>query len=451
MRQSPEYEPPPPHPVDDHVSPWVAVREPVVSPGSQIREELRANANQYEAVNHSRTSAIPALRSTTFTSKGPQETLRLARSVAENRQDELHAEIRCQMRSLVPLSENDPRYPNGVSGINKLFGLLKENGGNIEKAMTEVFLDPIQPKDGNSRHTSATISSGPNQFPVLPGLVSRQEQERETNVQPVIEQDENDGSHAVMGDGGVLGQIDAPREDTPAENGGVSNQPARASPALTTISSSTNTDDDLEADNMNIDLEREEEATPAPASEEEEPLVEHELDLSDPTPTPDPESIEACRAARAANYDSSSLDLFLAKQSEPKSLYQPSSKELLDTQLWGHIDPRKVWPKEQSEEWYEAKKAEIKARGGRKANYGKVITAQNRKERLEKGWKIFQDKEFVETEEDREMVRHLEELTGVKDFTSLVPAVRNGVLCYVDPPPKDGKKRKGKERCFPVP
>ena len=60
---------------------------------------------------------------------------------------------------------------------------------------------------------------------------------------------------------------------------------------------------------MNIDLEE----TALVRVSGEEPV-----DLSDLRLTPDPESIEARRVARAENYDSSTLDMYLTKQSEPR-------------------------------------------------------------------------------------------------------------------------------------
>jgi hypothetical protein len=38
-----------------------------------------------------------------------------------------------------------------------------------------------------------------------------------------------------------------------------------------------------------------------------------------------------------------------------------------------HIDPRLHWPQPHSKEWHEKKQEEIKARGGRKANFGKIV------------------------------------------------------------------------------
>jgi hypothetical protein len=46
--------------------------------------------------------------------------------------------------------------------------------------------------------------------------------------------------------------------------------------------------------------------------------------------------------------------------------------------------PHVVWPKKHSEEWRAEKIKEIEARVGRKANLGKLLTSQVRKERNER-------------------------------------------------------------------
>ncbi|RKU49431.1 hypothetical protein DL546_006797 [Coniochaeta pulveracea] len=48
-------------------------------------------------------------------------------------------------------------------------------------------------------------------------------------------------------------------------------------------------------------------------------------------------------------------------------------KESKDGPFFMHIDPRLHWPQPHSRAWYERKLEEIKARGGRKANFGKAV------------------------------------------------------------------------------
>ena len=169
-------------------------------------------------------------------------------------------------------------------------------------------------------------------------------------------------------------------------------------------------------------------------------------------PEPHPDSVEAKRRRKAAAYDSSVLDSFLAKQRNADPDVQPTAQELFKTQIWGHIDPRVVWPKEQSAEWLEEKRREIDARGGKKANFGKLLTAQVRKERRDNGWGIHQRKDIVHTERTDEHKKHLEELLGIKDLDEFEPGVRDGQLVMIEKMvDQNGKrKRKGAPRIYPV-
>jgi hypothetical protein len=162
--------------------------------------------------------------------------------------------------------------------------------------------------------------------------------------------------------------------------------------------------------------------------------------------------LEEKRKQKAATFDSSELDLFLTKQAEPQSDEQPTPQELAKTQIWGHIDPRVAWPKEMSEEELAEKRREIDARGGKKANYGKLLTAQVRKERKEKGWNIHQNSEAVPSDIMAETARHMEELFGVKIDDTLVPGVRDGQLVMMEKPVDDtGKRgRKAALKYYPV-
>ena len=194
----------------------------------------------------------------------------------------------------------------------------------------------------------------------------------------------------------------------------------------------------------------------------------------EPNPTPDPlpmwnpmpfhttgvitpPTIEAIRAQRAANFDTTELDSFLLKQAQPQSDEQPTNKELLRTQIWGHIDPRAAWPRRMTEEERQEKIKEIEARGGKKANYGKILTAQVRKERAEKGWNIHQTSEWRSEEECKEMDRRLEELFGIEGLGNCVPGIRNGRLVMIEqlepeePQTGPGRRKKRREpRIFPV-
>lgn len=143
-------------------------------------------------------------------------------------------------------------------------------------------------------------------------------------------------------------------------------------------------------------------------------------------------SLEVQRQQRAETFDNSALDSWLAKQALPIDDTQPTAKELAESQIWGHIDPRTAWTKEPSVEWLSEKRQEIEARGGRKANFGKLLTAQVVKERREKGWGIHQNKDVVDNETSEESARALEELFGIANIDGLEPGVRDGQLVMVE-------------------
>ncbi|APA12244.1 hypothetical protein sscle_09g070140 [Sclerotinia sclerotiorum 1980 UF-70] len=120
-----------------------------------------------------------------------------------------------------------------------------------------------------------------------------------------------------------------------------------------------------------------------------------------------PHTIEYQRQLRCKTYDPSVLDHYLSVQIESQARAEvereqnlmPQPETAAKTQIWGNIDPRVVWPKEKSEDWYEAKRKEIDARGGKKANFGILLTAQVRKERSDRGWHPNQNKEYVPKQE----------------------------------------------------
>jgi hypothetical protein len=126
------------------------------------------------------------------------------------------------------------------------------------------------------------------------------------------------------------------------------------------------------------------------------------------------------------------LDFYLAAQAEQESGFQTTTQELLKTQIWGHIDPRVVWAEEKDEEWLAEKRCEIDARGGKKANYGKLLTTQVRKEREQKGWQIHQNSEALSGHIVAETARHMEELFGIKGMDDLIPGVRDGQLVMTE-------------------
>lgn len=128
-------------------------------------------------------------------------------------------------------------------------------------------------------------------------------------------------------------------------------------------------------------------------------------------------------------YDGSTLDFFLNQQAQNHDR-QPTPHEILASQNFGAVDPRTAWPKRISPEEYEEKQLQIKARGTRKQNFGKLLTPQVRKERAEQGWDVHQRGDWRDDEEAREVVMHMEELFGLPKGISdaFVPGVVNGRL-----------------------
>ncbi|TAQ91509.1 hypothetical protein B7494_g228 [Chlorociboria aeruginascens] len=151
--------------------------------------------------------------------------------------------------------------------------------------------------------------------------------------------------------------------------------------------------------------------------------------------------LETMRPQKAAEFDQSTLDSFLASQArEPDS--NPS-------QLWGHVDPRGLWFEEHTPEWLEAKKAEIQSRGGRKTNFGKHLTAQVIKERRERGWGIHQSREALDDGE--EAARPIKDLFDIK-LSDMEPGLSDGQLVMKEKSvDENGKKRKKNAiKAFPV-
>jgi hypothetical protein len=192
------------------------------------------------------------------------------------------------------------------------------------------------------------------------------------------------------------------------------------------------------------------------SSSEDDPAPAAEV-LHDQDPTPLPNSIEATRAQRAANFDTSELDKYLFKQAQPKSDESSTTKELLATQIWGNVDPRIAWPRKMTPEEIKEKIKEIEARGGRKANFGKLLTAQVRKEKAEKGWGIHQTGEKRSQTECDEMARRMGELFGNEGLANCVPGIRNSRLVMIEQlepeEPQMGpgrRKRRREPKTYPV-
>jgi hypothetical protein len=197
------------------------------------------------------------------------------------------------------------------------------------------------------------------------------------------------------------------------------------------------------------------------SEEEIDSDIEEEMDIDQepqpqplPIPEPDLGHVKPIRPEKVSTFDESILDSYLLKQSQPKS--EPTTRELLDGQIWGAVDPRVAWPKPMTTYAYEEKQKEIQARGGRKANFGKILTAQVRKERADQGWHIHQRGELRDDEETRIMREKLEELMG-KPVGHAVPGIRDERLVMIEkeefeePQTGPGRRRKkNPPKVYPV-
>ncbi|TGO38533.1 hypothetical protein BHYA_0073g00420 [Botrytis hyacinthi] len=164
-----------------------------------------------------------------------------------------------------------------------------------------------------------------------------------------------------------------------------------------------------------------------------------------------PNTIEYQRQLRCLTYDPSVLDYYLDLQKksqaraevEKEQNIMPQSDNAAETQIWGNIDPRVVWPKEQTESWYEAKRKEIDARGGKKANFGILLTAQVRKERANRGWHLNQNKEYVPRADRKGGSIFLGDGDSRDDIELAIRGGELGVLLPVTG--RDGKKSSEKQ------
>jgi len=148
-----------------------------------------------------------------------------------------------------------------------------------------------------------------------------------------------------------------------------------------------------------------------PASPENEANPEDEVVIFTLIPPKTPSYLAAQQALTGE------FDQLLAQPPAEESMIEPTTKELLETQVWDFIDPSKVWPPELSEDWLITKRKEIQERGGRKKNYGKLITAQNRKEKEANGWSDIQCEDAkIITAEREEIRRKVDVALGLKDF-----------------------------------
>jgi len=102
-------------------------------------------------------------------------------------------------------------------------------------------------------------------------------------------------------------------------------------------------------------------------------------------------SLEQERLRLIESHDESAFDSWVSNQeTQVNPLTEVLQRQQQDEEhsngepYFGHIDPRLHWTQRRSNQWYSAKQAEIKARGGRKANFGKVAERRAQQQKLEK-------------------------------------------------------------------
>lgn len=155
------------------------------------------------------------------------------------------------------------------------------------------------------------------------------------------------------------------------------------------------------------------------------------------------DSVEHIRAQKAAEFDSNNLDRWLNQGQTLLPDSQPTTKYLLESQNWGHISPRTDWEDEIDNEWLADKRAEINARGGRKAHFGKILPPHVIDERVVNHWSIMQDRDADGmTDTRRETERKLDVMFGLKGADDMIPAVINNHLVMIDPPEGNSGRRR---------
>jgi len=158
-------------------------------------------------------------------------------------------------------------------------------------------------------------------------------------------------------------------------------------------------------------------------------------------------SLERVRVYKTSTYNPADLDSWLHKSSLMPDDAQHTTKELLETQIWDELNPRTAWPEILSESWIEDKRKEIKARGGRKKNFGRILTEQVMQEKRENGWSLFQNKAVAPINDmQTEIVKGVDDLFRLKNVEATVPAVRNGVLCMVQVEDESERRKRGRPK-----
>ncbi|KAH8902731.1 hypothetical protein BR93DRAFT_232971 [Coniochaeta sp. PMI_546] len=139
---------------------------------------------------------------------------------------------------------------------------------------------------------------------------------------------------------------------------------------------------------------------PAPAPNKAQPPIGPGQRVSDL----DFDSLIYCQAGAASPPRGISVNLQKIKKPPP-----PPQPEPPDEPFYAHIDPRVHWPQQHSPEWYEKKIREIRARGGRKARFGKAAQ-RLKQQREQEGQVSFEDSLPEKIRENPAWLRALKEL-----------------------------------------
>jgi hypothetical protein len=137
-------------------------------------------------------------------------------------------------------------------------------------------------------------------------------------------------------------------------------------------------------------------------------------------------TFEARNRANANNYDESILDSYLYNGRKPS--FGPGDIAGKLSQFRDDEHSRIVQNSIQDKEWYGRKQAEIKARGGRKGQWGRVISKEIFEERLAKGWDKHQNKPV--SEEEKKNGDALLEFFGLP--IKMHPVLYDGKLAMAD-------------------
>lgn len=169
-----------------------------------------------------------------------------------------------------------------------------------------------------------------------------------------------------------------------------------------------------------------------------------------PTAVP-PWSLEAKRRAKARNYDPGDLDGILGLNSL-ESTESTNIERIVKQDFFRNFDPRIKYKEDKYDlAWLERKKEEIVKRGGRKGQYGKILTPEMIRERLANGWHKYQTMPYPKKQTTKDDIRFLRDFWDLPE--ELEPIVHKGKLYMADATENNArgrKKRNAARKMWPV-